>query len=413
MKTIIKVGKLIDGTGKAPRDDMAIIISGNQIVDVKPSADLTDLGNNVRILDRSNTTAMPGIIDCHDHLAHLGLDLKQRLNTPPSLAILQIGKWVTETLMNGVTTVRDAGGIAPGVKMAVERGVIPGPRLFISITMMSQTGGHGDYTMPSGAFIPPLPGLTSGIADGVEGVRLKTREIIGMGADWVKVATTGGIGSPRGEADTPQFTLEELKAIVDEAHRVGKPVLAHAHGGEGLKMCIEAGVDSIEHAALAEDEDLRLMAEKGIWLVPTLSIFIRMLERMNREPGTIPDYIANKTEAVAKAQRHSFKKAVELGVPIAMGTDAGALGHGENTKELVYMVKAGMTPMQSIVASTGMAAKLLGMGDKLGTLEPRRLADLLLIDGDPLTDISTVADPNRLVMVMKDGIVYKDFKLSI
>ncbi len=195
--------------------------------------------------------------------------------------------------------------------------------------------------------------------------------------------------------------------MVDEAHAAEKPVLVHAHGGEGLKICLEAKVDSIEHAALADEEDLERMARLGIWLVPTLSVTHRLKERLDQDPRSLPAYTAAKLPAVFEAQRRNFKRALDLGVKIAMGTDAGALGHAQNTRELAYMVNAGMTPMQSIVASTKMGAQLLGMGDSLGTLEPGRLADLILIDGDPLADINIVADPTRVKLVMKDGIVYK------
>ncbi len=408
--TVIKTGLLIDGTGAQPARNMALIIEGNRIAHVQPAAaSLPALGDQVTIYDCPHLTAIPGMIDCHDHLAHLGLDLKQRMNTSPSLAVLQVGRWAAETLMTGVTAFRDAAGVDLGVKMAVEQGVIPGPRLFISLVIITQTGGHGDLTQPCGlsSDFPRLPGIPDGAADGVDACRRKVREVIRMGADCVKIATTGGVGSPRGGPMTRQFTLDELTAMVDEAHAAGKPVLVHAHGGDGLKMCLEARVDSIEHAALADDQDLERMAELGIWLVPTLSVTQRMKERLEQDSHSLPAYTAAKLPGVFDVQRRNFKKALELGVKIAMGTDAGALGHGQNTKELVYMVQAGMTPMQSIVASTKMGAQLLGMGDSLGTLEPGRLADLVLLDGDPLADITTVADPTRIQMVMKDGTVYK------
>jgi imidazolonepropionase-like amidohydrolase len=288
--------------------------------------------------------------------------------------------------------------------------VIAGPRLFISLVIITQTGGHGDLTQPCGisSDFPRLPGVPDGIADGVDACRRKVREVIRMGADCVKIATTGGVGSPMGGPTTRQFTLDELRAMVEEAHAAGKPVLVHAHGGEGLRMCLDARVDSIEHAALAEDRDLTRMAELGIWLVPTLSVTHRLQEALDRNPDALPAYTAAKLPAVFEAQRRSFKKAIGYGVKIAMGTDAGALGHAENTRELAYMVQGGMTPMQSIVASTKMGAQLLGMGDSLGILEPGRLADLILVDGDPLQDIGVIAKPDRVKLVMKGGVVYKD-----
>ena len=406
---VIKAGLLINGTGARPARNMALIIEGRKIADVRPTASLSDLGDGVIVYDFPQLTVMPGMIDTHDHLAHLGLDVKQRMNTPPSLAVLQTGRWATDTLMIGITSFRDAAGVDLGLKMAVEQGVIPGPRLFISLVIITQTGGHGDLMQPCGlsSDFPRLPGVPDGAADGADACRRKVREVVRLGADCIKIATTGGVGSPRGGPMTRQFTLDELRAMVDEAHAAGKPVMVHAHGGDGLKMCLQAGVDSIEHAALAEPRDLERMAELGIWLVPTLSVTQRMKEQLERDPRSLPAYIAAKLPGVFDVQRRNFKKALECGVKIAMGTDAGALGHAQNTKELVYMVEAGMTPMQSILASTKMGAELLGMGDSLGTLEPGRLADLVMIDGDPLSDIAVVADPERVKLVMKDGIVYK------
>lgn len=407
--TIIKTGLLIDGTGAPPSRDMALIIEGNKIKEVRPAATLPPVGDRVRVYDAPHLTAMPGIIDCHDHLAHLGLDIKQRMNTAPSLAVLQVGRWAAETLLTGVTSFRDAAGVDLGVKMAVDQGVTPGPRLFISLVIITQTGGHGDLMQPCGlsSDFPRLPGIPDGEADGADACRKKVREVIRMGADCIKIATTGGVGSPRGGPTTRQFTLDELRAMVDEAHAAGKPVMVHAHGGDGLKICLDARVDSIEHAAVAEERDLERMVELGIWLVPTLSVTHRMKERLDADPRSLPAYTAAKLPGVFDVQRRNFKKALDLGVKIAMGTDAGALGHAQNSRELVYMVQCGMTPMQSIMASTKMAAQLLGMGDTLGTLQPGRLADLILLDGDPLTDIAAVADPGRVRLVMKDGVVYK------
>ncbi|HLJ61115.1 MAG TPA: amidohydrolase family protein [bacterium] len=407
--SIIKAGRLIDGTGGLPQRDIAVVVEGNRITDVRPAATLGPVGDRVAVYDHPSLTLLPGLIDAHDHIAHLGMDLRRRMNTAPSLAVLQTGRWATETLMAGITSFRDAAGADLGVKLAIEQGVIAGPRLFISLVIITQTGGHGDLTQPCGlaSDFPRLPGVPDGIADGPDECRKKVREVIRLGADWIKIATTGGVGSPRGGPATRQFTLEELRAMVDEAHAAGKGVMVHAHGGDGIKLCLEAGVDSIEHAAVAEEADIERMARLGIWLVPTLSVTARMKERLDADPQSLPWYTAAKLPLVFDTQRRNFKRALDCGVKIAMGTDAGALGHAQNAKELVYMTESGMTPMQSIVASTSMAAALLGMADSLGAVAPGMLADLILVDGDPLANIAVVADPHRIALVMKDGIVYK------
>jgi len=379
------------------------------IVDVRPAAALNGIDTGATVYNYPALTVMPGLIDAHDHLAHFGKDLKQRMSTPPSLAVFQTGRWASETLMAGITSFRDAGGADLGLKMAIGQGLTPGPRLFISVTIITQTGGINDYMQPCGlnSDFPRLPGVIDGVVDGVDGCRRKVREVIRLGADWVKIATTGGVSSLHGGPSTRQFTLEELRAMVDEAHAAGKRVMVHAHGGDGLKMCVEAGVDSIEHGSFAEDADLERMAERGIWLVPTLSVTQRMTDWLAADPRSLPAFLASKLPAVFECQRRTLKRAVDLGVKVAMGTDAGGFGHAQNPKELVYMVQAGLTPMQSIVTSTKMAAELLGMGDSLGTLESGKLADLLLVAGNPLDDISVVADPDRVELVMKAGVVYK------
>ncbi len=407
--SIIKAGLLIDGRGGPPQRDMAVVVEGNRITDVRPVATLEPVGDRVAVYDQPSLTLLPGLIDAHDHIAHLGLDLRRRMDTAPSLAVLQTGRWATETLLAGITAFRDAAGADLGLKMAIDQGVIPGPRMFLSLVIITQTGGHGDLIQPCGlaSDFPRLPGIPDGIADGPDECRKKVREVIRSGADWVKIATTGGVGSPRGGPATRQFTLEELRAMVDEAHAAGKGVMVHAHGGDGIKICLEAGVDSIEHAAVADQADIERMARLGIWLVPTLSVTARMKERLYADPQSLPWYTAAKLPAVLRTQRRNFRYALECGVKIAMGTDAGALGHAENARELVYMTESGMTPMQSIVASTSMAAKLLGMGDALGAVAPGMLADLILVHGDPLADIRVVADPERIRLVMKDGVVYR------
>jgi imidazolonepropionase-like amidohydrolase len=409
VKTYLRVGSLIDGTGAPPARGVVLVTEGARIERVDSAGPLPPAGPSAQVYDCPTLTALPGLIDCHDHLAHQGLDLRARLGTPTSLAVLKTGRWATDTLLAGITTLRDAAGVDLGVKVAVESGLIAGPRLFISLVIITQTGGHGDLLQPAGVSsdFPRLPGVPDGIADGVDGVRRKVREVLRGGADWIKIATNGGSGSPRGGYDVRQFCLDEVCAIVEEAHDKDVRVMAHAHGGESLDMCLAAGVDTIEHGSFATDTQLKAMAERRIWMVPTFSVTERMVERIQADPSSVPAYTRAKISGVLEAKQRTFARAMELGVPIAMGTDAGGLGHGRNALELVYMVKAGMTPMQSIVASTQAAAALLGAGHDLGTLRPGRLADIILVDGDPLRDISLLADPSRIRLVMKGGAVYK------
>jgi imidazolonepropionase-like amidohydrolase len=407
--TLIKAGRLIDGTGGPVQRDVAVLVEGGRITHVRPAAAAPPAGDGLVVHDHPDLTLMPGLIDTHDHIAHFGHDVRRRFNLAPSLAVLQVARWATETLLAGITTFRDAAGADLGLKMAIDEGLLAGPRMLISLVIITQTGGHGDLIQPCGltSDFPRLPGVPDGIADGPDECRKKVREIIRLGADWIKIATTGGVGSPRGGPATRQFTLDELRAMVDEAHAAGKGVMVHAHGGDGLKICLEAGVDSIEHAAVADEADIERMARQGVWLVPTLSVTRRMKERLDADPRALPAYVAAKLPLVLKTQQRNFRRALEAGVKIAMGTDAGALGHAQNGRELPYMVEAGMTPMQAIVASTGAAASLLGMAGELGTVEAGKRADLILVDGDPLEDIAAVADPARIKLVMKDGTVYK------
>jgi imidazolonepropionase-like amidohydrolase len=409
VKTILRVGSLIDGTGAPPARGATLVVDGARIERVDPAGPLPPADSTMRVYDCPTLTALPGLIDCHDHLAHQGLDLRARLSTPQSLAVLKTGSWAMETLLAGITGLRDAGGLDLGVKAAIERGLITGPRLFLSLVIITQTGGHGDLTQASGIStdVPRLPGVPDGIADGVDGVRRKVREVLRAGADWIKIATNGGSGSPRGGYETRQFCLDEVGAIVEEAHDKGVRVMAHAHGGESLDMCLAAGVDTVEHGSFASDAQLGRMAERRIWLVPTFSVTERMVDRIRADPSSVPAYTRAKIAGVLEAKQRTFARARALGVPIAMGTDAGGLGHGRNALELVYMVNAGMTPMESIVASTQMAAALLGAGEDLGTLRPGRLADIILVDGDPLTDIGVLADSSSIRLVMKNGVVYK------
>lgn len=400
---------LIDATGADAVPNATVEVAGDRIRAAYPGAP-SSVEGGARVVDGRGLTLMPGLIDCHDHLAHPGLDMAKRARTPVTLMVHETARTLRQTLEAGITTVRDAALLDLGTKLALERGVIVGPRVVISLAIICQTGGHWDYTLPSGIVedYPMMPGIPDPIADGVEAVRKKVREVIRAGADWVKFATTGGIGSPTGGPDIRQFTYEETAALIDEAHSAGKPTFVHAHGGPGLKNAIRAGVTSVEHAVLGDPEDFEEMYRRGTWLVPTFTVLEMVLERIHQSPGSMPAEKVRKVQQVAEAGARSFQCAIKSGVKMAMGTDAGGLQHGQNARELEYLVRYGMTPMQAIVTSTRNGADLLGFGDWLGTITPGKKADLILVEGNPLADIRLLQDPSKIRLVMKDGTVYKD-----
>lgn len=401
--------RLIDGTGAPPPDEpYALLIDGRTIAAVAPARALT-CPPGAQALDVAGMTVMPGLIDCHDHLANLEGGMQARAAITPTLAIFKTAQVFHDTLLGGCTSVRDAAGVDLGMKQAVEQGLIPGPRLKISVVILSQLGGHNDHTEPCGvdSTFPKLQTIPDGICDGVDACRRKVREVVRAGADWIKIATTGGVGTPIGGPLLRQFSPEEVRAIVDTAHAAGKPVMSHAYGGEGVKICLDAGVDSIEHGAALDDALIAQMARQGTWLVPTFTVLRKVVAIDAASPGALPSYMAPKARWLLERQRESFPKALAAGVRIAMGTDAGGFGHGHNAAELALMVEGGMTPMQAIVAATSMGARCMGLGDEVGRLREGMLADLLVVDGDPLADVSVLEDRARLRLIVKDGALIK------
>jgi imidazolonepropionase-like amidohydrolase len=402
--------RLIDGSGAAPPSEpYALLVEGNRITALAAQREL-GRPEGAEVVDATGMTVMPGLIDCHDHLANLEGGMQARAAITPTLAIFKTAQVFHDTLLGGCTGVRDASGVDLGMKQAVEQGLIPGPRLKISVVILSQLGGHNDHTEPCGvdSTFPKLQTIPDGICDGVDACRRKVREVVRAGADWIKIATTGGVGTPVGGPLLRQFSPEEVRAIVDTAHAAGKPVMSHAYGGEGVKICLDAGVDSIEHGAALDDALIEQMARQGTWLVPTFTVLRKVLEIDAASPGALPAYMAPKARALVQRQRESFPRALAAGVKIAMGTDAGGFGHGRNAGELAYMVEAGMSPMQAIVAATRMGADCMGLGDEVGQLRPGFLADLLVVDGDPLADVGVLEDRSRLRLILKGGAQIKN-----
>lgn len=333
-----------------------------------------------------------------------------RAAIPPSLAVFMAAESFKVTLLAGFTAIRDASGVDLGMKLAVEQGLIPGPRLKISVNIICQFGGHNDHTEPAGvdSTYPKLQTIPDGVCDGVDDCRRKVREMVRAGADWIKIATTGGVGTPTGGPLLRQFSLEEVQAIVDTAHAAGKPVMSHAYGGDGVKVCLDAGVDSIEHGAALDDALIEQMVRQNTWLVPTFTVLRKISALGELDPCPVPEYMPRKARVLIESQAVSFRKALAAGVRMAMGTDLGSFGRGQNAVELAYLVEAGMTPMQAIVAATRMGAECMGLGDEVGVLRPGMLADLLVIDGDPLQGVALLQDHARLRLIVKGGVVYKN-----
>ncbi len=401
---------LIDGSGQEPsKAPAAMLVEGNRIRAVGLESQLP-CPEGAEPVNLGGRTLMPGMADCHDHLADLEGGMQQRAAIPPSLAVFLAAELFEKTLLGGFTAIRDASGVDLGMKMAVERGLIPGPRLKISVVILSQFGGHNDHTEAAGinTHFPWLQGIPSGICDGPDECRKKTREVIRAGADWIKIATTGGVGTPIGGPLIRQFSPEEVQIIVDTAHAAGKPVMSHAYGGEGVKICLDAGVDSIEHGAALDDDLIEQMVKQGAWLVPTFTVLRRIVAISEQNPLALPDYMPLKARMLLEHQAESFRQALQAGVKIALGTDGGGFGHGHNAGELAYLVEAGMTPMQALVAATSMGAQCMGLGGETGLLRAGMLADFLVVDGNPLQDVRILEDRSRLRMIVKDGIVYKE-----
>lgn len=396
-RTLFRGATLVDGTGAQPAAADLVVADG-RILDIGSGLD----GDEEVALD--GKAVLPGLFDCHTHLVVSSIDTMQLIQTPFSYRFFQAVHNLANTLRAGITTVRDAGGADLGIKQAVDDGLVPGPRMQVSLSMLSQTGGHGDGWMPSGdsigALLPKHPGVPDTIVDGPDEMRAKVRELIRMGANVIKVATSGGVLSPRDKPTHAHFRPEELAVLVEEASAAGIFVMAHAQAATGIKNAIRAGIRSIEHGIYLDDEAITLMLERGTWLVPTLVAPRGVIDAAGAG-ASIPEASVAKAREVVETHRSSFAQAVAAGVKIAMGTDSGVTPHGDNLRELELMVEGGMTPMQAIVATTRTAAELMGVEAELGTLEPGKRADLVVIDGDPLA-VDSLRD--RISSVYKDGV---------
>jgi imidazolonepropionase-like amidohydrolase len=407
--TFINNGTLINGTGGIPIQSAAVLIKDNVIIAAGPEESVKLPDKNLNTLDAKDGFILPGFIDAHVHLMTDTFGREETLYTPLSLYFYNAIERMQRTLDAGVTTVRDAGLADVGLKLAVEEGVIIGPRMQLSISPLSISGGHFDFMLNSGFDIKPMyPGYPDGIADGPDEVRKVVRKIMRAGAEVIKVMVTGGVISANDHPEYPQFTPEELNVIVEEAGYRNLQVFAHAHGKEGLINAIKAGMNSIEHGTCIDDECIGLMLSNGTYLVPTLIAMKINKERALDETSDIPDWSRDDSIRIEGLHENNMKKAYNAGVKIVMGTDSGVVPHGRNLEELGYLVDIGMDPMEAIIAGTKTAAESLRWEDKIGTLEEGKLADLIICKNNPLNDIKSLGNPDNILMVMKDGQIVKN-----
>jgi imidazolonepropionase-like amidohydrolase len=396
MVTALVDGVLIDGNGGPARPGSTLVIDGSTIVEVSQQR---DFGTEVRVVELAGRTVMPGLIDCHAHFAHWGMNLIAHQDKSLMLLAAETVAALRTTLEAGCTTARDLGGLDGGFRDAVAQGLIPGPRLQCSLIVVSPTNGIVDPTTAQGLSSPNVPGLPSPGCNGPYEARAKVREVLRHGADVIKIATTGGVSSPKVDPRRQLFTREEVEAIVDEAHMAGVPVTCHALGGPGLLMAVQAGVDTIEHGGWLDDEVVAEMAQRGTWYVPTFAVY--------RWHGTIgPEFKQHRAQGMRQDHLASFARARAAGVRIAMGTDLGGYGYGDTALELELLVEAGLSPSEAIEVSTRRSSECMRLDREIGTLEASKQADLLVVNGDPLTDISMLRKRENLALVLKGGVGY-------
>ena len=397
----VRAARLIDGRGGPPLQNAVILVDSARIVAV--GADLA-IPAGATVIDLGPATVLPGLIDCHTHITSgdPGDYYEGLFRRSPIDYAVAAPTFARRTLEAGFTTVRDVGAaefIDVALRRAIDSGLVVGPRMQVATLTVGATGGHGDVV----GFSPYIKfGQFSGLADGVDEIRKLVRFEVKNGADLIKLLASAGVLSEEESAGAPQFSQEEMDAVVQEAAMWGRKVAAHAHGAEAIKRAVRAGVASIEHGSLIDDEGIRLMKERGTFLVADVYNDDYILAEYKRL--RFPQRILDKERLIGRLQRENFRRAARAGVKIAFGTDAGVYPHGWNGRQFAVMVRYGLTPMQAIQSATQSAAELLGWTDKVGTVTRGKYADLVAVDGDPLKDITEL---ERVTFVMKGGVVYK------
>jgi imidazolonepropionase-like amidohydrolase len=408
--TLIYNGTLIDGNGGESVPNASILVKDNQIMEVGTEDSIKLPDGEIKMVDAHGMFILPGFIDTHVHIMANGFKLEDTMYNPLSFYFYRGVDNLMQTINAGVTTVRDAGLADIGVKRAVEEGLIIGPRLLISVIPLSISGGHFDFWLNSGLDMKlSYPGLPESVCDGEDEVKKRVREILRAGADFIKVMVTGGVMSANDGPEHTQFTIEELKVMVQEGkYHDNVKVMAHGHGTEGIKNALKAGVYSIEHGTYLDDEAIQMMVDQGTYLIPTCVVIKH--NKKFAEAGNLPEYSIKQALEIVDVHDKSIKKAYEAGVKIVMGTDCGVVPHGLNLEELGFLCDIGMSPREAIMAGTKNAAEFLGIDDKLGTIEPGKLADIIISKKDPVANIKSLGNPDNVMLVMKEGKVVKDLR---
>ena len=404
--TVIHAGMLINGESSVPSPEMSIVVEGSKIQAIETGYITPD--SEDEFIDLSGYTVLPGLMDMHVHLSseYSKNSYQERINLNAGDYAIRAVSNAEKTLMAGFTSVRnlgDRGGVSISLRNAINKGIVIGPRIFSSGTTIASSGGHGDSTNSLNQSLTSDPGPAEGIVNSVNDASKAVRFRYKEGADLIKITATGGVLSNAKNSQNPQLTEEEISQIVNMAKDYGFKVAAHAHGSEGIKRAVRAGVHSIEHGTLMDDEGMRLMREKGTYYVPTIIAGLWVAEKA-QDPDFFPELVRPKAAEIGPQIKGTFGKAYQAGVKIAYGTDTGVSAHGNNATEFKHMVEAGMPPMKAIQSATIEAAKLLGEYDQLGSLVQGKIADIIAVNGNPIEDITALEEVD---FVMKSGKIYK------